>query len=136
MNYAMTSVTGTLTVRGYIQTGCFSAPIFNVMPDTRSAQRKGSNLPVKCTLASASGVPLTFQQGDLIVQDRGSNLAVAPNIQGTTVFSGTNLFTASTSGNYSYGLNTGGAGFISGNYYYVTATWRDGSKSQGWFLLR
>jgi len=136
VNYAMTSVTGTLTVRGYIQSGCFSAPVYSVMPDTKSAQRQGSNLPVKCTLTSASGVPLTFAQGDLIVQDRGADPNIAPTIAGTTVFSGTSVFTASNSGNYSYGLNTGAAGFIKGNYYYVTATWKDGSKSQGWFLLR
>jgi len=136
LNYAMTSVTGVLTVRGYIQTGCFSSPIYSVMPDTKSAQRKGSNLPVKCTLTTASGVPLTIQQGDLVVQDRGTDPNTAPNITGTTVFSGTNVFTASNSGNYSYGLNTGGAGFIAGHYYYVTATWKDGSKSQGWFLLK
>lgn len=136
VNYGMTSVTGVLTVRGYIQTGCFSSPIYSVMPDTKSAQRQGSNLPIKCTLASASGVPLTFQQGDLVVQDRGTDPNTAPNITGTTVFSVLNAFTASNSGNYSYGLNTGAPGFVKGHYYYVTATWKDGSKSQGWFLLK
>ena len=136
LNYSMTSVTGLLTVRGYLQSGCFSSPIYNVMPDTKSAQRQGSNLPVKCTLTTADGVPLTIQQGDLIVQDRGTDPAIAPTISGTVVFSGANLFTASRSGNYSYGLDTGKPGFVAGHYYYVTATWKDGSKSQGWFLLK
>jgi len=132
VNYHVQKVNGTLTVAGYVQVGCFSSPIYNVMPETKSAQRKGSNLPVKCTLTTPQGAAVTTAKGDLVVVDRGNDGAAAP----ATVFSGTNVFKYSSGGNYSYGLDTSPIGFIAGHYYYVTATWSDGSTSVGWFLLK
>lgn len=137
LNYSMTSVPGVLTVAAYKQVDCFSSPIYSVMPETRSAQRKGSNLPVKCTLTTPQGTPVATAKGNLVVDDRGTDRTLAPFVvNGPIAFQGTNVFGVSTSGNYSYGLNTGTVGFIVGHYYYVTATWNDGSKTVGWFLLK
>jgi hypothetical protein len=132
VNYAVTGVTGTLTVAAYVQVNCFEPPIYNVMPDTKSAQRKGSNLPVKCTLTRPDGSPVTTATGDLVVLDRGPDGNGAPVV----VFSGTNVFKYSRGGNYSYGLDTSPAGFVAGNAYYVTATWNDGSTTTGWFRIK
>ena len=132
LNYSMTLENGALTVAGYVQVNCFSTPIYNVMPPTRSAQRKGSNLPVKCGLTTPQGAPVTTGKGNLVVVGRGTT-GVAPPV---VVFSGTNVFKYSTGGNYAYGLDTSPSGFVAGHYYFVTATWNDGSTTVGWFLLR
>lgn len=131
-NYAVTTVNGTLTVAAFVQVNCFAAPIYNVMPATKSAQRKGSNLPLKCTLTTPQGVAVTNATGDLLVEDRGTTGTATP----ITVFTGANVFKVSTGGNYSYGLDTSPGLFVAGRYYQVTATWNDGSKTTGWFLLR
>ena len=135
-NYLVGGVNGLLTVLGYTQVGCFSTPIYSSMPDTKSAQRKGSNLPIKCTLTNAQGVSVTTAKGNVAVWDRGTNAATAPTMAGTLAFSGTNVFSVSSGGNYSYGLDTSPVGFIAGHYYYVIATWNDGSTTKGWFLLK
>jgi hypothetical protein len=134
VNYSVTKVDGLLTVAGYVQVGCFSSPIYNVMPTTKSAQRKGSNLPVKCTLTTPQGTPVTNAKGSLVVEDRGTTGTATA----TTAFTsnGANVFSVSSSGNYSYGLDTSPATFVAGHYYYVIATWSDGSTSVGWFLLK
>jgi hypothetical protein len=134
-NYDVTKVNGKLTVVGYTQVNCFSTPIYSVMPPTKSAQRKGSNLPVKCGLTTPQGAPVTNAHGDLVVVDVGTVLG-SPNLGGPVAFSGNDVFKYSTGGNYAYGLDTSPAGFVAGHYYYVTATWNDGSKSQGYFLLK
>ena len=131
-NYAMSLVNGTLTVVPYTQVGCFASPIYSVMPTTKSYQRKGSNVPVKCTLTTAQGVAVMNANGNLLVQDMGAD--------GTTVigtaFAGTNVFKVSNGGNYAYGLDTSPTGFVSTHYYRVTATWTDGSVTTGWFYIR
>lgn len=132
LNYVVTLFPGTFRVIGYTQAGCFSAPIYNVMPATKSAQRKGSTLPVKCTLTRADGSPVTTAVGDLVVVDRGPSGTADPVV----AFSGTNVFKYSRGGNYAYGLDTSPATFRIGHYYFVTATWNDGSRTQGWFLLK
>jgi hypothetical protein len=116
----------------YVQSGCFSSPIYNVMPSTKSFQNKGSNVPVKCTLLTAQGTGVTNAAGDLLVQDKGAD-GLAPPV---TVFSLAGAFKASSSGNYAYGLDTSAPGFVSGHYYFVTATWSDGSKTTGWFYIK
>jgi hypothetical protein len=131
------SSTGTDTFRIlYVQVDCFSSPIYNVMPDTKSAQRKGSNLPVKCSLKTATGAGVVNAHGDLLVEDKGTNPTGPASPTIAIAFSGTDLFKVSGPGNYSYGLDTSPAGFISGHFYYVTATWTDGSKTRGWFYIR
>jgi hypothetical protein len=132
VNYDVSKVNGTLTVAGYLQVGCFSSPIYSVMPTTKSAQRKGSNLPVKCGLTTPQGVPVTSAHGNLVVVDGGTT----GNVNGPVVFTGNDVFKYSTGGNYAYGLDTSPAWFVAGRYYYVTATWNDGSTSKGWFLLK
>ncbi len=132
LNYSMTLNNGALTVAAYKQVSCFSTPIYSVMPTTKSAQRKGSNLPVKCGLTTPQGAPVTNARGDLVVVDRGINGLGTP----VTVFSQTNVFKYSTGGNYAYGLDTSPSNFVAGHQYHVTATWNDGSTTQGWFLLK
>lgn len=132
LNYAVTQLSGSLTVIGYTQTGCFASPIYNVMPTTKSAQRKGSTLPVKCTLTWADGTPVTTASGDLVVTDRGAT-GMAPPV---VVFSAPNVFKYSRGGNYAYGLDTSAPEYVVGHYYHVTATWKDGSMTQGYFLLK
>jgi hypothetical protein len=118
----------------YVQTGCFSSPVYNVMPDSKSAQRKGSNLPIKCTLTTASGAPVTNATGDIQIMDAGTTASNPPIRTGNIVLTLTNVFKYSNSGNYAYGLDT--SGLISGHYYYVIAKWSDGSTSEGWFLIK
>jgi hypothetical protein len=116
----------------YVQSGCFASPIYNVMPSTKSFQNRGSNVPVKCTLRSASGAGVSNATGDLVVQDMGPNGTGTP----VTVFSLANAFKAASSGNYAYGLDTSPSGYLSTHYYLVTATWSDGSKTAGWFYIK
>jgi hypothetical protein len=116
----------------YVQSGCFSSPIYSVMPTTKSFQNKGSNIPVKCALLTAQGAGVTNATGDLLVQDKGTDGLASP----VTVFSLANAFNASSSGNYAFGLDTSLPGFVSGHYYYLTATWSDGSKTNGWFYIK
>jgi len=118
----------------YVQTGCFSSPVYNVMPDSKSAQRKGSNLPIKCTLTTASGAPVTNATGDIQIMDAGTTASNPPIRTGNIVLTLANVFKYSTSGNYAYGLDT--SGLIAGHYYYAIAKWSDGSTSEGWFLLK
>jgi hypothetical protein len=130
-NYASSSASTTFRVL-YAQSGCFASPIYSVMPPTKSFQNKGSNVPIKCALLNASGAGVTNASGSLLVQDMGTN-GLAPAV---TVFSLANAFKASSSGNYSYGLDTSPAGFVSGHYYQVTATWSDGTTTTGWFYIK
>jgi hypothetical protein len=116
----------------YVQSGCFASPIYSVMPSTKSFQNKGSNVPVKCTLLTATGSGVTNATGNLLVQDRGTDGQATP----VTVFSVSNAFKVSGSGNYAYGLDTSPAGFVSGHYYFMTATWSDGSTTTGWFYIK
>jgi len=121
----------------YVQSGCFASPIYSQMPSTKSFQKKGSNLPVKCTLLTASGSGVLNAHGDLRIEDKGTN--PDPTGQGPNVSPPVNLldvFRVSGSGNYAYGLDTSPATFISGHFYYVTASWSDGSKTNGWFLIK
>jgi len=130
-NYAASSASKTFQIL-YAQSGCFSSPIYNVMPSTKSFQNRGSNVPVKCTLRSASGAGVANAMGDLVVQDMGPNGTGSP----VTVVSIANAFKAASSGNYAYGLDTSPLGFLPTHYYFVTATWSDGSKTTGWFYIK
>jgi hypothetical protein len=130
-NYLPSTASKTFQI-SYVQVGCFSSPIYNVMPSTKSFQNKGSNVPVKCTLATAQGTGVSNATGSLLVQDMGTDGLGTP----VTVFSLANAFKATTSGNYSYGLDTSPSGFVSRHYYQVTATWSDGSKTIGWFYIK
>ena len=102
------------------------------MPSTKSSQRLGSRLPIKATLLTASGGAVTSAVGDVLVQGMGRNGLGAP----ITVLALTNAFKAGAGGSYSYSLDTGLPGFVSGTYYLVTATWNDGSKTRGWFYTK
>ncbi|HYV98531.1 MAG TPA: MBG domain-containing protein [Gemmatimonadaceae bacterium] len=135
-NYLVTPVSGTLTVTAvstqhYHQEDCFDSPLYSSMPDTKSAQQKGSNVPIKCEL-DLNDQPVSTAHGDLVVVDRGTTGTAAP----VTVLSLSNAFTYVGGGKYQYSLSTGGSGFVAGHYYYVTATWDDGSTTTGWFLLK
>ena len=131
-NYLASTASANFRIE-YVQSGCFASPIYSVMPPTKSSQNKGSNVPVKCALLTASGAGVSNATGSLLVQDRGTD-GLAP--QPVTVFSLANAFKASSSGNYAYGLDTSPAGFVSGHYYLVTATWSDGSTTTGWFYIK
>jgi len=135
-NYTVTSVNGALTVAAYKQVGCFASPVYSEMPSTKSAQRKGSNIPIKCSLTTPEGVPVTTATGNIQVVDAGMAAVVPPVKTGTVVFAANNVFKPSKSGNYAYGLDTSVGDFVAGHYYYVIATWNDGSKTEGWFLLK
>lgn len=135
-------IPGTLQVN-FVQVGCFSSPIYSVMPPTKSAQRKGSNVPVKCGLFDANGTAVVTATGDLRVEDRGIDSLTAPTKEGTQAFPddlttpwGLNVFSVSKGGNYSFGLDTSSPKFEAGHYYYVIARWSDGSRTMGWFLLK
>jgi hypothetical protein len=130
-NYQSSSASATFKIL-YVQSGCFAAPIYSVQPPTKSYQRAGSNLPVKCTLLTSSGTAVTNATGNLLVQDKGL-LGTDPPV---TVFSLTNAFKMDQNRNYNYGLDTGLPGFVSLHYYYVTASWSDGSTTTGWFYLK
>jgi hypothetical protein len=129
-NYSVQLVNGTLTVR-YAQKGCFASPIYSSLPPTKSYQKKGSNLPVKCALQTAQGTAVTNASGNLIVYDRGTDGLGSP----VGIFSLNNAFAAGN-GTYSYGLDTSPAVFISGHYYEITAQWSDGSTTTGYFYVR
>ena len=130
-NYLSSSASKTFQIL-YVQSGCFASPVYSVMPSTKSFQNKGSNLPVKCTLQNAQGGGVTNAQGSLLVEDLGADGLAAPSV----VVSIPNAFTASSSGNYAYGLDTSPAGFVSGHFYRVTATWTDGSTTTGFFFIK
>jgi hypothetical protein len=102
------------------------------MPSTKSFQNKGSNVPVKCTLTKANGSGVTNATGNLLVQDLGTNGLASP----TTVVNLTNAFQGTSSGNYSYGLDTSPSGFVSTHFYRVMATWSDGSTTTGFFYIK
>jgi hypothetical protein len=116
----------------YAQSGCFASPVYSVMPSTKSFQNKGSNLQIKCVLQTATGGGVSNATGSILVQDKGTDGLGTP----VTVFSLANAFKSSGSGNYGYGLDTSPAGFVSGHYYYITATWSDGSTTNGWFFIK
>lgn len=131
-NYAVASVTGTLTVTGYVKSNCFAPPLISSMPPTKSYQKKGSVVPLKCTLQDGAGQPVTNASGNVLVQDMGTNGLGAP----LTAFSKSNAFRAGDHGVYSYNLDTSPSGFVRGHFFRVTATWSDGSTTVGWFFLR
>lgn len=130
-NYQPSSASTTFKIL-YVQSGCFAAPIYSVQPPTKSYQKAGSNLPVKCTLLTASGTAVTNATGNLLIQDRGL-LGTDPPV---TVFNQANVFKMDQNKNYNYGLDTGLPGFVSLHYYFVTASWSDGSTTTGWFYLK
>ena len=130
-NYQSNSASKTFQIL-YVQSGCFSSPVYSVMPTTKSFQKKGSNLPVKCTLLDAQGSGVIGAQGSLLVEDLGTNGLATPS----TVVSIPNAFSSSASGNYSYGLDTSPAGFVSSHFYRVSATWTDGSATIGFFFIK
>lgn len=139
-NHTGSNGSATFTINnGYVQIGCFSSPIFNVMPPTKSAQNKGSNLQLKCTLKWPNGTVVTNATGNLQVYDLGPGLPAGGTPQppvGAVPLSVPNAFKATSSGNYSYGLDTTPLFFVKGNGYLVRALWSDGSKTEGYFLLK
>jgi hypothetical protein len=138
-NYNVTLVNGTLTVTVvYTQVGCFAQPIYSVMPETKSAQRKGSNVPVKCTLKLPNGSPVTNATGDLIVYELNSfTPGTTPQPPaGAPSLSIPGAFQASSSGTYTYGLNTSPAFFKIGKAYLVRAFWNDNSTTSGYFIVK
>ncbi len=132
-NFTTAGATVDLSVH-YVQVGCFSSPVYSEMPSTKSYQRKGSIVPIKCTLTDAQGVGVMDAKGDLLVEDMGTDFLNPASPR--TAFSGTNVFKVSRSGNYAYGLDTSPAGFVSGHYYHVTAHWNDGSTTRGYFYIK
>ena len=143
-NYAVQAVNGTLTVTAYVQQNCFAAPIRGgATPPAMPGVDKGRTVTVGCRLVTTAGVPIATAKGDLLVMDKGPNGLGTP--PGAPAFSGKNVFTVSPldaggydaqDGVYSYRLSTSGSGFIAGHYYLVTATWSDGSTTNGWLYLR
>jgi len=122
----------------YKQSGCFSSPVPPDMPPTKSDVNKGSNVPIKCTLLTASNAGVSNATGNLLVQDIGTRTTPSTPV---TVFTLNNAFQASSSGNYAYGLNTsippnGGGSWVVGHCYKVTASWNDTSTSTGIFCLK
>ncbi|HEY3285651.1 MAG TPA: hypothetical protein VGJ96_00860 [Gemmatimonadaceae bacterium] len=132
-NFTSTSAIVSLAVR-FVQVGCFASPVYSEMPITKSYQRKGSIVPIKCTLTNAFGAGVLNARGDLRVDDMG--MVFGADVTPITVFSGANVFKVSGSGNYAYGLDTSPSGFLIGHYYHVTATWSDGSRTLGWFYVK
>jgi hypothetical protein len=130
-DYSVTTVNGALTAL-YVQSGCFASPLYSSQPPTKSYQKAGSSLPVKCVLLTATGASVTNATGNLLVQDRGTDGLAIP----ATVFSRSNVFNIDSNKNYNYGLDTGLPGFVSGHYYVVTAFWNDGSTTTGWFYIK
>ena len=119
----------------YVQSGCFSSPLTTSPPPRNVTVRKGSNLPVKCTLLTSTGAPVTNATGSLTVEDRGTGPILTSVAPFMTVPS--NLaFKQDANKNYAYGLDTSPSAFIAGRYYLVTAHWNDGSKSSGWFIVK
>lgn len=130
-NYSANSASVSIKVF-YKQAGCFSSPVYSVMPDTKSYQRKGSNLQIKCQLTNVSGVGVMNATGNLKIEDLGLNGSTPTG----TPLDIPNAFKVSTSGNYAYGLDTSPANFISLHYYRVTAFWNDGNTTVGWFYIK
>jgi hypothetical protein len=138
-NYSLTLNSGTLTVT-YVQSGCFASPISGTKPSATSSSnpKKGTSVTVKCRIVDATGRPVVTATGNLLVKDGGTTGAAL----GTTVFSGGSFSVTndgdfdSNDGFYSYVIATSASAFVSGHYYFVTATWNDGSTSTGWFYLK
>ncbi|HEX8725496.1 MAG TPA: hypothetical protein VF737_08920, partial [Gemmatimonadaceae bacterium] len=128
-NYHVTPVNGTLAVH-YVQSSCFASPIYSSQPPTKSYQKLGSKLPIKCTLLTATGTAVTNATGNLTVTDMGTS-GSGP---GVVVFRLTNAFSQDSNKNYSYGFNT--SILTSGHFYIVTAVWNDGSTTIGWFYVK
>ncbi len=128
-DYAMTLVNGTLAVQ-YVQSNCFASPIYSSQPPTKSSQKLGSNLPIKCTLLDANGNAVTGATGNLQVVDMGLN-GSGP---GTVVFTLPNAFQQQNNKNYSYGFDT--SILTSGHFYIVHAFWNDGSTTTGLFYVK
>jgi hypothetical protein len=118
----------------YKQVGCFASPVYSSMPDTKSYQRKGSNLPVKCTLTTVSGASVTNATGSLKIEDLGTNPNALATDANPLVIG--NAFLPSSNGNYAYGLDTGKDKFITLHYYRVTAAWNDGNATVGFFYIK
>ncbi|MDE3127317.1 MAG: hypothetical protein KGL38_04880 [Gemmatimonadota bacterium] len=129
VDYAMTLVNGALAVR-YVQNGCFASPIYSSQPPTKSYQKLGSNLPIKCALLDANGNAVTNATGGLQIVDMGTG-GGGP---GTVVFTLANAFQQQQNKNYSYGFDT--SILTSGHYYMVNASWNDGSTTTGWFYVK
>ena len=116
----------------YVQSGCFASPVRSVMPPTSTSVSKSSTVKVNCALLTANATGVTNATGSLVVQDKGTNGLGAP----ITVLSVANAFSASPGGSYSYSLNTSSAAFVSRHYYFLTATWSDGSTTTGWLYIK
>jgi hypothetical protein len=128
-NYAMALVNGALAVR-YVQSNCFASPIYSSQPPTKSYQKLGSNLPIKCTLLDATGAAVSSATGSLNVVDMGTT-GSGP---GTVVFRLDDAFSQQNNKNYSYGFDT--SILASGHFYTVHAFWNDGSTTTGWFYVK
>ena len=116
----------------YVQSGCFASPVRSVMPPTSTSVSKSSTVKVNCALLTANATGVTNATGSLVVQDKGTNGLGTP----ITVLSVANAFSASPGGSYSYSLNTSSAAFVSRHYYFLTATWSDGSTTTGWLYIK
>ncbi|MEO7456585.1 MAG: hypothetical protein ABIY52_10015 [Gemmatimonadaceae bacterium] len=128
-NYTVQLAGGTLTVL-YAQKECFTG-IATSLPPTTSFVAKGTNLPVKCRLQTAAATPAAGGSGNLAVYDIGANGLSAA----VAVFTQNNAF-VQVSGSYNYGLDTSPAAFVSGHYYKITASWNDGSTTNGYIYLQ
>jgi hypothetical protein len=137
-NYSVNSVNGFLTVVGYVQVGCFSSPVFSVMPTTKSAQNKGSNLPVKCTLKWPNGTSVTNATGSLELWDLGTGAVdgSTPQPSGAPGLTIASAFVPTSNGNYSHQLNTNPAFYVAGRAYFIKAKWSDGSTTVGYFRIK
>ena len=131
-NYNQKTVNGVLTIAAYQQVTCFAQPMAsNPMPATKSDQRKGSKLPVKCTLVGATGAPdaglvIANASGDLTVVDLTNGAAQPLNIPNAFKFTGSQ---------YMNSLDTSDAIFVAGHGYAVTAKGSDGNTSTGYFNI-
>jgi hypothetical protein len=108
------------------------------MPDSKSAQKKGSNLPVKCTLKWPNGTAVTNATGKLefwSINPASIPGSVPPpsGAPGNTI---NPAFSPTSNGNYSHALNTGASFFVVGGAYYIRATWSDGSITNGYFRIK
>jgi len=129
-NYLASTASTTFRVR-YTQSECFGQPVVSAIPPTPSPQRKGSTIRIQCKLLTGQGLAVTNAAGDIVVQDRGTDGLGNP----VTVLSLANAFSGSPAGIYMYSLDTSPSGFVAGHYYFVTATWSDGTMTTGWFYL-
>ena len=127
-NYVVSRTTnGSLSIVGYAQSACFMPPLYSVMPSTKSYQKKGSVLPIKCTLLTNTGAVVENAAGSLTITDVTAG--------GVTRTIPTNAFKF-TGSLYMNQIDTSEGFYVVGHYYTVVAKWNDGvSSTTGYFYV-